>query len=75
MANATDIIITATDMSTVHRKLTHPKILQAARSGLVSLFLDRHGCVLTVPNRHVDIYMAHLNRGLKGIPGLQIAKK
>ncbi|MGB0560547.1 MAG: hypothetical protein ACPGVO_01930 [Spirulinaceae cyanobacterium] len=75
MRQVTDIIITATDMSTVHHKLTHPKILQAARSGLVSLFLDRQGCVLTVPHRQADAYVENLTDGLKGIPGLQIAKK
>lgn len=75
MGNIIDIIITANDMEHVHQKLTHPQILKAAQSGLVSLFLDQEGCVLTVPNHYADTYIANLTEGLQGTPGLQIAKQ
>lgn len=75
MGEIIDIVITANDMGMVHQKLTHPKVLQAAQSGMVSILLDQSGCVLTVPNRYADNYVANLNKGLSGTPGLQIIKQ
>jgi hypothetical protein len=73
--NRIDIIITAVDMQSVHRKLTHPKILNAAQNGLITLLLDREGCVVSVPEQFANNYADSLSKGLEGTPGLQIALK